>query len=158
MIWRPMRADDLTAVCAISDAVHGAYTEDRSVYAERLALYPDGCFVLDGADGVLGYLISHPWHRNSPPALNVCLEEIPADAESYYLHDIALLPSARGTGAGAEALKHVVTHAKAAGFGDVTLMAVNGADRYWAARGFEAAEMSSPASYGPGSVLMRRTV
>jgi GNAT superfamily N-acetyltransferase len=153
-----MRADDLTAVCAISDAVHGAYTEDRSVYAKRLALYPDGCLALDGADGVVGYLISHPWHRDSPPKLNACLEELPADAEGYYLHDIALLPSVRGTGAGTDALKHVVTRAKAAGFGDVTLMAVNGADQYWAAHGFEAVEMPIRACYGPGSVLMRMTV
>jgi GNAT superfamily N-acetyltransferase len=158
MSWRPMRADDLTAVCAISDAVHGAYTEDRSVYAERLALYPDGCLALDNADGVVGYLISHPWHRNSPPTLNACVEELPADANGYYLHDIALLPAARGSGAGAEALACVVTRARAAGFGDVTLMAVNGADRYWAARGFETVEMSGLGSYGPGSVLMRLTV
>ena len=154
-MWRPMRADDLPAVCAISDAVHGDFTEDHAIYAERLALYPDGCFALDGRNGLVGYLISHHWHRDRPAKLNACVGQLPADSDGYYLHDVALLPDARGIGAGTAALAQVVAQARAAGFADITLMAVNGADRYWATQGFGRIEKQGSASYGSGSVLMR---
>jgi GNAT superfamily N-acetyltransferase len=158
--WAAMRGADLPAITAISDAVHGRYSEDGAVYAERLALYPSGCFTLWQGDQISGYLISHPWHRDSPPALNAMLGSIPMVADSYYLHDIALLPGARGGGSGHAAVDLVLTLARKAGFQDVTLMAVNDADRFWASIGFAYVEdvISTLNSYGAGSYLMRRAV
>jgi GNAT superfamily N-acetyltransferase len=154
MAWRPMRADDLAAVSAISDAVHGRYTEPAAVYAERLALHPEGCRVLVRDGEVAGYLVSHPWHRDRPPALGALLHALPTDADSYYLHDLALLPTMRGTGAGKAALDLVVAQARALGFAEITLMAVGGADRFWARHGFGYAGPG----YDPASHLMRRAL
>lgn len=158
--WRPMSPADLPAISAISDRVHGRYSEAREVYAERLVLYPAGCFVLADAGPPAGYLIAHPWHRDSPPKLGTMLEAIPADVDTFYLHDIALLPAARGTGAGRAAVELATDRARAAGFGEITLMAVGGADRFWAAQGFAIADAASDllASYGPEARLMRRTI
>lgn len=149
-----MRADDLAAVSAISDAVHGRYTEPIVVYAERLALHREGCRVLMLEGEVAGYLIGHPWHRCRPPALGALLGAIPADADSYYLHDIALLPAARGSGAGRAALDLVVAEARALGLAEITLTAVAGANRFWAAHGFDYAGPG----YDPDCNLMRRTL
>lgn len=158
-LWTAMGHDDLPAIAALSDAIHERYSEDVAIYAERLALYPSGCFTLWQADRIIGYLISHPWHRDSPPALNAALGSIPATADTYYLHDIALLPSARGGGSGRVAVDLVMDLARKAGFQDVTLMAVNGADRFWASVGFSYVDPTSkPGSYGEGSHLMRRMV
>ena len=158
--WRPMYPADLPAVSAISDLVHGRYSEAREVYAERLALYPAGCFVLTDASAPAGYLIAHPWRRDSPPKLGTMLAAIPADADTFYLHDIALLPEARGTGAGRAAVELATDRARAARFGEITLMAVGGADRFWAAQGFAIADVASDilASYGPEARLMRRAL
>ncbi|WP_240700171.1 GNAT family N-acetyltransferase [Sphingomonas gei] len=149
-----MREADLASVSAISDAVHGRFTEPVAVYAERLALYPSGCRVLEHDDAVAGYLIAHPWHRDVPPKLGAMLGAIPPDADAYYLHDIALLPAARGTGAGNEALDLVTAQARALGLSDIALMAVGGADRYWAAQGFAYAPGDEDPSYGPDAYLM----
>jgi GNAT superfamily N-acetyltransferase len=149
-----MSASDLASVSAISDAVHGRYTEPMAVYAERLDLYPAGCRVFEQGDAVIGYLITHPWHRDSPPRLGALLGAIPADADSYYLHDIALLPAARGTGAGKAALDFVRARARALGLSDIALMAVGGADRYWAAQGFAYVPRDVDPSYGDGAYLM----
>lgn len=148
-----MQADDLAAVAAISDAVHGRYTEPVAVYAERLALYPEGCRVLI-QDDATGYLVSHPWHRDSPPALGAMLHALPADADSYYLHDLALLPSARGSGAGRAALDLVIAQARTLGLPDITLTAVGGADRFWARHGFA---LAGP-GYDAECHLMRRAL
>ncbi|WP_181559127.1 GNAT family N-acetyltransferase [Sphingobium xanthum] len=145
--WRPMRAHDMAAVKAISDAVHGRYTEDEAIYAERLSLHPAGCFVFEEAGRVLGYLIAHPWQAGGVPAFNARLGAIPEKPGSYYLHDLALLPDARGSGAGRAALALIVAQARSEGLGEIWLTAVNGADRYWASQGFEAVEAPDPAGY-----------
>lgn len=156
--WRPMRAGDLAEVSAISDAVHGAYTEPMAVYAERLDLYPDGCRVFEQDGAVAGYLITHPWHRDQPPKLGALLGDIPGDADTYYLHDIALLPAARGTGAGKAALDFVMDRARALGFADIALMAIGGADRFWAAQGFVHVPHAVDPSYGAGAHRMRMAI
>lgn len=152
-LWRAMTAADLDAVVALSDAIHGPFSEQRETYAERLALYPDGCRIFERDGVVAGYLITHPWHR-TPPKLDALLGALPADAETYYLHDIALLPAARGCGAGRHATDLVRAMARRAGCADITLTAVNGADRFWAAQGFDYdAQGGHP--YGADTYLMR---
>ncbi|WP_455403715.1 GNAT family N-acetyltransferase [Rhodopseudomonas parapalustris] len=128
--WRPMTAADLPAVNAIAAVVHAAYPEDAAVFTERLALYPDGCLVLENADGPAGYLISHPWHLMQPPALNALLGSVPRPASTYYLHDIALLPQARGGGAAGAALAILFDHAAAVA-DNVSLVAVGGTVPFW---------------------------
>jgi GNAT superfamily N-acetyltransferase len=156
--WRPMIAADIAAVSAISDAVHGDYTERPEVYAERLALYPAGCFLFAGEGGAAGYLIAHPWLRNRAVPLNAALGALPTDPDCLYLHDLALLPTARGTGAGRSAVRRVVDLAKRAGFGEIRLVAVNGAESFWVSQGFAAlsGKESADASYGADAVYMRR--
>ncbi len=156
--WREMRATDLDAVVAISDAVHGAFTEPRTVYAERLDLYPAGCRVYERDGAIAGFLVTHPWHSGAVPKLGALLGEIPAPAEIYYLHDIALLPGARGVGAGAEATAFVEEQARRAACREIRLVAVNGADSYWRTQGFEEIAPGQTGPYGPGSYLMRSPV
>lgn len=156
--WRAMQADDLPAVVAIADAVHGEFTEPLAVYAERLALYPDGCRVFEVEGAVAGLLVTHPWHDGPVPKIGALLGALPAGADVYYFHDIALLPAARGTGAGAAATAFVLAQATAAGCREIRLVAVNGADSYWAAQGFDYAAPGGEGPYGAGSFLMRRAV
>lgn len=129
--WRPMLHENLSAVNAVADRVHVDYPEDEAVLAERLSLYPEGCLSLWRGGSIVGYLVSHPWHFKQPPALNVLLEKIPSPASTYYVHDIALLPAARGTGAASAAVSRIVKHATEAGFSNVSLIAVSGSRPFW---------------------------
>jgi GNAT superfamily N-acetyltransferase len=158
--WRAMRPEDLPVVAAISDAVHGSYAETQETYAERLALHPSGCFVYEKNGETLGILVTHPWYRGAPPALNAPLTKLPEPAEVYYLHDIALMSGARGTGAGADAIALTMEAARQAGVHEVHLMAVAGADRFWRANGFrnEALPADKQASYGPEARYMSRAL
>lgn len=156
--WRPMRADDLAAVVVISDAVHGEFAEPRAVYAERLALYPHGCRVCEVDGAVVGLLVTHPWHGSEVPKIGALIGALPDQADVYYFHDIALLPIMRRKGAGAAAMEIVLAQAQAAGCREVRLVAVNGADSYWAAQGFAYVAPDTDGPYGPGSFLMRRVV
>lgn len=151
--WRPMTEADIPAVAAISDAAHGVYTERADIYAERLRLYPAGCWIFDRAGKALGYLVSHPWQGAVPPMLNAPLIAIPAQADIYYLHDLALLPQVRGSGAAGEAMQLV--DASAAGFKRIMLTAVNGADAFWRKHGFTPMPEQTGA-YDEASLLMER--
>lgn len=157
--WEQMTAADVDAVVAVADVVHPAFPEDRAVLAERFALHPHGCFVLrragDGA--VLGYTLTHPWAADTVPPLNVLLGGLPT-AEVYYIHDIALLPAARGLKAGDAAVRLLTEHARSLGLTRMALVAVNNSGGFWQRQGF--GRVDSPAwaaklaSYGEDAAYM----
>lgn len=138
MHWRAMTTLDLPLVETIAAKVHPDFPEDAAIFAERQRLYPDGTRLLE-LDGVpAGYILSHPWRFKNLPALNALLGAIPADADTFYVHDLALLNAARGTGAAAMIVGETLRHARAAGFANVSLVAVNGSLPFWHKHGFRA--------------------
>jgi predicted N-acetyltransferase YhbS len=102
--------------------------------------------------------LSHPWRAGALPQLNARLGAIPADATTYYLHDLALMPFARRVGAAGRIVRALVKHAEAAGLASMTLVAVNGSQTYWERHGFavqHAPELwDKLRSYGPDARLM----
>ncbi|MDB5614757.1 MAG: family N-acetyltransferase [Devosia sp.] len=160
MHWRAMTTLDLPAVEAIAATVHPAFPEDLAVFAERQRLYSDGTQLLEMNGQPAGYVLSHPWMFGQLPALNALLGKIPADADTYYVHDLALLNPARGTGAAAMIVGDMLRHARVAGFSTVSLVAVNGSLPFWYKHGFRAVKLpelaDKLASYEPSAKLMVR--
>lgn len=135
MKWRIMTEADLPSVLAIADAVHPDFPEDEVVFANRLTLHPSGCAVLEAQDGVRGYIISHPWQFKTPPALNSLLT-IPALPSTYYIHDLALLPETRRSGAATMAVDMMAAHARLMQLPNMTLVAVNNSVHFWQRHAF----------------------
>lgn len=139
-----MALADLPAVMAIAAVVHPDYPEDEAVFVERLRLAPEGCHVLAAGDGALqGYLVSHPWPVGVVPALNSLLGDIPQDVANWYLHDLALLSSGRGSGAAGAIVAEIARHAAESGHTSLTLVAVNDSTGFWRRQGFH--EVHDPA-------------
>lgn len=157
-----MREADLAAVGAVAAAVHPALPEDQHVFAERLALHPAGCRLLARSGEAAGYAISHPWRFGTFPALNSLIGAIPADADAYYIHDLALLPSARGAGAAGAVVADIKAHAAGLGLSRLSLVAVGGSAGFWQGQGFAAVDRPDAgrklAAYGPGACLMACTI
>ncbi|MDP2800953.1 MAG: GNAT family N-acetyltransferase [Phreatobacter sp.] len=157
-----MTSVDLPAVCGIAAEVHPDFPEDDSVFVERLALYPEGCHVLAGADGLAAYVVSHPWLALSCPPLNALLGSLPADAASYYIHDVALTPAVRGAGHATDIVAALASHAATAGFAAMSLVAVNGSMGFWQRHGFASEDMpglaAKLASYGDDARFMVRAL
>ncbi len=158
--WRPMRPADLPAVNALAALIHPAYPEDAAVFAERLRLYPQGCRVLERHGVLAAYVVSHPWLDRAPPALNVLLGELPAQPSTYYLHDLALLPVMRGSGASVQVVVALVDQARSEQLPSLSLIAVNGSAAFWQRQGFEAVVENALAeklrSYGEDAQFMMR--
>jgi len=136
-MWRPMTRADLTSVARIAAEVHPDYPEDTAVFEERLVLYPAGCHVHADDTAIGGYILSHPWLDKHPPALNTLLGAIPANADTYYIHDIALLGASRGRNAARAILRQLVELARTSGFTNLSLIAVNDSTAFWRKHGFE---------------------
>lgn len=158
--WRGLTALDLPTVEAIAAVVHPDFPEDAEVFAERLRLYPDGARLLELGGVPSGYIISHPWHFKALPALNSALGAIPPDASTYYLHDLALLNKARGTGAAAMIVGDIIDHARAQGFASLSLVAVNGSQHFWHKHGFRVVKapelVDKLVSYEPAAKFMSK--
>ena len=139
--WRTMSAYDMAAVEKIAGTVHPNFPESYDVLAERQRLYHNGSYLLEIGERPAGYVLSHPWHFGEIPALNTPLGEIPVGADTYYIHDLALLPVARRIGAATFITNALAKHARAHGFPTMSLVAVNGSEGFWARHEFEIAEI-----------------
>jgi GNAT superfamily N-acetyltransferase len=153
-----MTVADLPQVRAIAEQVHPNHPEDPAIFAERLTLYPAGCLVLPDGSGLAGYALAHPWLPGQPPALNSLLHRLPAMPGTFYLHDLALLPAARGGGVGRAALALLAAQARREGLPGLSLVAVGNSAGFWQRHGFrpvpDPALAAKLASYGPGARFM----
>jgi len=158
MKWRKMKTADVPIVTALANAIHTAYPEDEAVFAEKVCLYPDACHSLLINDVLVGYALAHPWLFGQAPALNSLLGALPLHPDTLYLHDVALIPEARGKGAVRTLLQLLIRHAKERGFPSLSLTAVNNSVEYWRGNGFiligDAAHSQGLASYGKEAYAM----
>ncbi|MAM76320.1 GNAT family N-acetyltransferase [uncultured Tistrella sp.] len=143
--WRPLTAADLDRLNEIADAVHLDFPERAEVPAERLHLFPAGCFAAIADGRMVGYAVTHPWIDGHPPALDSLLGAIPGDADCLYIHDVALLPEVRGQGLARQLVAMLDGLARDQGLPRLALTAVGGSAPGWAAMGFRARDVD-PAS------------
>lgn len=156
--WRPMTGADLAGVKALSDRIHPSLPERIEVFADRLAAFPAGSRVLADGAAILGYAVTHPAILFSPPPLDHLLVRVPEDADSYYLHDVAVAPELRGAGHARRGVEAVL--AIAAAYPAAALISVYATAPFWAGFGFVDATPALPASklgpYGAGARYMMR--
>lgn len=149
---------DLDTVMAIQDVVHVLLPERREVFADKMRLFGEGCLVLAGPDRPLGYAIAHPWRIGEAPPLDTVLGALPEAPDCLFIHDVALLPEARGRGAAAALVRRMAGLARDLDLGRLALVSVYGTVPIWEACGFEVRSgMLSPGklvSYGASARYM----
>ena len=163
LIWRNLSLNDIHDLIRIADNIHPDLPESIDVFSERIKLFPEGCLALEESDEktskLCGYAISHPIIRCQPPALNNLLGEIPPRADQYYIHDLALLPEARGRGSAQEGVEKLL--AISAEYETTGLVSVYGSTPFWNRFGFEAGETDGIlekklSDYGEDAVFLER--
>jgi GNAT superfamily N-acetyltransferase len=158
-----MTADDLDGVVEVAAIGFPDHFEGRDCFENRLGLNPSGCFVLSAEGGpVRGYMVAYPWRREAAPALNTLIDALPEDAEVMYLHDLALHPEARGGGHARPVVEALADQARAQGWRELALVAVNDAAPERGRHGFNVHETPAMAaklaSYGDDARYMLRTL
>jgi GNAT superfamily N-acetyltransferase len=160
--WRTMTGFDLDQVEAIAAAVHPTLFEAPEVLAEKQRLYRDGAFLLEIGERPAGYVLSHPWMFAQPPPLNGLLGALPEVPDSYYIHDLAILPLARRIGAASQIVAALEKHARAKGLATMSLIAIAGSGGFWTRHGFAPLELPELADklggYGPEARMMAKAL
>ena len=151
-VWCTATSTDLIEIQAIADSIHVDLHEHPEVFAEKLRLFPEGCFVLKQREIVVGYGFSYPWRLNSVPRLNQLLGRFPPMPECLFIHDVALAPQARGRGAVRILFGLLTKVARKRGLTALALVSVYNTHPLWARLGFQVvvdtALMSSLKTYG----------
>jgi GNAT superfamily N-acetyltransferase len=158
--WQPTEPADLDAIAAIGNHVHAGLPERPEVFAEKLHLFPDGCFSLVQRTEIVGYGISHPWRRDGIPPLDTLLGALPAAPDCLFVHDVVVLPQARGRGAAGALIDRLAQLARQRKIAVLALVAVHDTAPLWARHGFTVVQDASLAaklrSYGERACYMRR--
>ncbi|MGY4154729.1 GNAT superfamily N-acetyltransferase [Bradyrhizobium sp. USDA 4461] len=160
--WRPARACDLAAISAIAARIHPDLFERPEAFAEKIRLCPDGARVLAAEEAIVGYGLAYPWKQHQFPPLDGFLERLPDDADCLYVHDIAVLPDARG-GMARAYVATIEKLARSSGIAALALVSIYAARPLWERLGFRPvttnAELSAKiASYGKGATYMLRNL
>ncbi|WP_037870846.1 GNAT family N-acetyltransferase [Streptomyces sp. SPB074] len=133
-------------------------SETPAVLRAKAAASPGTCFVvLAGAETVGGYLLALPSPPHRPPSWGRT-EAATALRDNLHIHDLVVSPPLRGQGLGRRLVAHVEDTARALGCASVSLVAVGGADRFWATLGYTARPHVTVTDYGASAVYMSRSL
>lgn len=135
-MWRMMRQDDLDTVLEIANQVHVGFGETLELFANRLELYPAGCYLAKSEGKALGYSIAFPCLSHKPPKLNEIWQSLPAHPDCFYWHDLCLLPTARGKGLGKTINQQMIKLAHGLNLKQLTLISIHNSAPFWVSQGF----------------------
>ncbi|MBP7567628.1 MAG: GNAT family N-acetyltransferase [Burkholderiaceae bacterium] len=156
--------EHLPGLLEVQLACYGAgFVEDRDVFARRI-VSPVGCSrVLVRGGEVLAYLAAYRSVLGKVTPLHGDFEvvEVP---DTLYLHDMAVHPSLAGQGLAQRLFDALIELAHYEHLLQAALVAVQGAQGYWARQGFavqtltDAAQQARMAAYGADAAYMTRTL
>ncbi|MDX3775650.1 GNAT family N-acetyltransferase [Chromatiaceae bacterium AAb-1] len=135
-----IRAMTIADIAGVDQIQRQCYTElePESVQSlsAKLRASPGSCFIAESALGMQGYIIAIPWLQGQVPPLNAADCVLPAEPDCLYLHDLAVAPAARGSGAATLLVQQVLAVASNQTVSAVGLVAVQGSVPYWQRYGF----------------------
>jgi GNAT superfamily N-acetyltransferase len=154
-----MQPSDLEAVLRVQAACYPpSMQEAAAVVLGRMRAASASCVVACDPDGVCGYLFAYPSRQGLVTDLDAPFE-IAVDADTLYLHDLAVDPRALGRGLARTLVETVLALARTQGLAHSALVSVQDSARFWSARGYRATACADPGllSYPDGAVYMVRT-
>ena len=111
--------------------------ESDEAFLQLIRLFPDGAFGVFDAGGLCGYAFGAPSRAGTTLALRAPLESLPAGADTFYIHDVAVARRCRGRGFGRLLAVELLALARARGFTRSELVSVQGSAPFWRQFGFE---------------------
>lgn len=146
-----MTQADLGLVLAIQQRSYpSAYHEPLAAFENKLRRSPGSAWLAVSGEDTLAYLVTLPVDEAHFPALHAASWSPAPQAKWLYLHDLAVDPAHRGSGAGQRLVEQAFEHARALGLEGLALVAVQSSQPYWERQGFQARE--------PGHATLRETL
>jgi predicted N-acetyltransferase YhbS len=136
MMLRPMTEQDLDGVLAVQAACYPpAMQEPAAVVLARLRAAPGTALVAGDPRGICAYVFAYPSKLGRITPLNAGFAPA-ADADTLYVHDLAVHPRAHGQGLGRRLAQTLLGAARGLGLAHGALVAVLDARPFWENLGF----------------------
>lgn len=133
---RQMCSPDIPAIERVQELAYGAhFLESAEIIAARYASGVQIAWVAQMQGEVVAYLVAYHSKVGKVSPLHAPFPKI-TGADCFYLHDLALAPSARGEGVGAALINNAIDYAKAQNFKALSLLSVQNSRPYWEKFGF----------------------
>ena len=152
---RPAQISDIDEILRIQALCYTSIEPERAeAFINKLQQAPDCAFVVEDKNDaikdtgdnydagrkesrpLLAYLFALPIRTEQPPALDADDFIVPPEADCLYLHDLAIDPSARGLGLSTPLLEAFFNTARAQGFTQTSLIAIQNSVPFWQRYGF----------------------
>ena len=149
---------DLAAAQRVQAACYPpAMQEAASVLAARLAAAPATCLAACDAHGVCGYLFAYPSRLGRVTDLGAPFD-LAREADTLYLHDLAVDPRALGRGLARALVEDMLERGRALSLAHAALVSVQDSTRFWDGFGFTEQPTRDPGlqTYPAGAVYMAR--
>ena len=139
MTLRALTAGDVAAIAGLEAVVYepSLHVSDEA-FLRLIEIYPEGALGCFDDDGLCGYAFAVPLTAGSILDLREPLPAVPPDADTFYIHDVAVAPRCRGAGVGRILVRGLLDLARTARFTRAELVAVQGAAPFWERFGFRA--------------------
>lgn len=153
MLVRLLTPGDVPAIHALEvEAYLPSLHESAEAFIRLIEVYPDGAVGGFDQAGLCGYAFGVPLKSGSTLELRSPLALVPPDADSFYIHDVAVASRCRGRGVGRILAGRLVDLARARGFRRSELVSVQGSAPFWAGLGFREIERFD---YAPGAPSLK---
>jgi predicted N-acetyltransferase YhbS len=137
MRLRPVTPDDIPAIHRLeTETYRPELHESAAAFLQLVRLFPEGAFGCFDEAGLCGYAFGAPTRAGSTLELRTPLERIAEDADTFYIHDVAVAPRCRGTGVGTRLATGLLDLARTRGFRRSELVSVQGSAPFWGRFGF----------------------
>ncbi|KFC74482.1 GNAT family N-acetyltransferase [Massilia sp. LC238] len=139
---RAMRPADLDILLAVQAACYPpSMQEAGEVVLARMGAARESCIVAEDGEGICAYLFAYPSRLGKVTPLGAPFEPA-VEADTLYLHDLAVAPRAHGRGLARRLVEHLLAQARARGFTSSALVSVQDTAAFWGALGYQAGATS----------------
>jgi ribosomal protein S18 acetylase RimI-like enzyme len=157
VIIRSLTAEDVPAIAALeAEAYEPALHESPEAFARLIEVFGAGAIGAFDEHGLCGYALGVPLRSGSVLELRQPLRAIPADADMFYVHDVAIAARCRGQGLGRTLAERLMAVGAGLGFERFELVSVQGSAPFWARFGFVATRELEYVPGGGAIVMVRR--
>lgn len=131
MKWKPLDLLFFDRINQIGDICYPDLPETPEIFRHRIEQFPEGCRMLIKDEEIVGYGIAYPWELLSIPPLDSYLKPLPKLPLCMYIHDVAILPEARGHSASKDYVEYISELALSMSINFVCGVSVHGTSSLW---------------------------
>jgi len=138
---RALTPDDIASIHDLEAETYlPALHESDEAFLQLMRLYPDGAVGCFDEHGMCGYAFGAPTRSGTTIELRSPIDSVPADADTFYIHDVAVAPRCRARGVGRLLATRLLDLALEGGFTRSEFVSVQGSAPFWQRFGFEPVE------------------